>query len=302
MGDRRSSVMNGKQVTWYKQAAQDGLNFKYFEMWLTSYWQEQWVGRQAGLRQMANDGYTPVLVYYYFGEPINKEMVESGLVAWYADCERLHHLVDIDRDVMIVIEPEFNKKPYSGTPVYNWSGWNSAVVGAIQRIKGNSPHIKVGLCPGDFGEYNLQTSMSESAHYSDFVAFQEMRGSTHRQAYSRTYRDVSTPALRFSDYLHRTFNLPVMLAYLAVSSYGASEDWTQVQDDTITSVVNHLDDFENRGVFSIIYMAYYDDPQHDYSYFGEAERHFGLRDCTGVPKPGWYKWQEASLRLIAKNR
>ncbi|HZS43489.1 MAG TPA: hypothetical protein VFC63_00185 [Blastocatellia bacterium] len=299
IGDRRGSMLNGRRITWYRQAAEDGLIFKYFEMWLTQNWREQWVGKQAGLRQMASDGYTLVLVYYYFGDSINKESVEAGLFAWYADCERLHRLIDIDRDVMVVIEPEFNKRANYGTSINNWSGWNSAVIGAIERIRGTNPHIKVGLCPGDFGEFNLQTSMSESARYSDFVAFQELRGSTHPSSRSRSYRDVTASALRYSDYLHRTFRLPVMLAYFGVSSYDDSSgnDWSQLQSNILSDVLSHIDDLENRGVFSVIYMAYYDDPQHDYSFFGEAERHFGLRDSSGAPKPAWYVWQAAANQI-----
>ena len=254
IGDRRGSTLNGRQVTWYRQAAADGLNFKYFEMWLTQSWQEQWVGRQAGLRQMANDGDTLVLVDYYFGDTINKESVENGPAAWYAYRERLSKLIDIDDDVLVVIERESDKKPNYGTAIYNWSGWNSAVIGAISRLRGANPHIKVGLCPGDFGEFNLQTSMSEAAANSDFVAFQELRGSTHPSSGSRSYRDVTTSALRYSDYLHRTFKLPVMLAYFGVSSLNDNRgsDWLQVQADTVGDVLEHISYLENRGVFSVI--------------------------------------------------
>jgi len=302
IGDRYLSYQNGQRIIWYKQAERDGLRFRYFQMWLTKQWQDAWVGGQAALQRMADDGYTPVITYYYFGGSISKEAVEADLLDWYQDCQRLHRLLDIDREILVLIEPEFNvAAPRGSTSIYNWSGWNEAVRGAIARIRGASSRIKVGLCPGDFGRFNLDKCMKDVAGDCDFLAFQELRGSSHPHSSSQKYRDVASSAIDFAGYLQSRFRRPLLMC-VGISSYTDKDPlgWSAEQCVAISGILSRLDALQQRGVFGLIYFEYFDDPQHDYSFFGEAERHFGLKNGQGAPKPAWELWRRAGEAIYAR--
>ena len=298
LGDRYDQMVNGKRVVVYQTAAKDGLRFKYVALWLTPGWPE-WV-RKPLLERIIRDGYTPVLIYYTFGDSSGKETLEkdgrAALKAWYADIEKnLVPLVDVGSEVLVVLEPEFNVIPASGTPITAWAEWNEIAGKAIDMLHKGARRCKVGLCPGDWGNYNLEKCMKSAARKSDFIAFPEMRAAKDPTAdtTSAGYRDVIGAALRFTAYLKESFHKPILWAYLALSSHADSDSlgWQDIQAQIIDDIFLRENELIANGVFGLIFFSYFDDPSHGTYFFGEAERHFGLKDAQGRPKKAWRVWK-----------
>ncbi len=291
LGDRLGWFRDGKLVRWYERAQADGLEFEFVEIWLTKGWDDTWVSGDELLR-IIDRGFIPIIVHYYFGDSISVEYVEEHLEEWYEDIERLASLIDIDREVWVVLEPEFNNYPSSGeTPITEWEGWNDAVIGAVERIRERASETKISICAGDFQEENLKLCLDRASESLDFLSFQEMRASPFQS--SPSYLQVTDSALRFSGYLKRTFNKPILLAYLAISTYsdGNPRGWEDEQASVIGEIMDGLPGLLANGVFGLVYFEYFDDPEHT-GFFGEAEKHFGLVDKDGEPKLGWYVWKE----------
>ncbi len=302
VGDRISWSRGGQEVSWYKKALEDGFEIDFVEVWLEEGWDENWLS-QDDLNEVLDRGLVPVIMHYYFAEDISKEYVEDNLSEWYEDLERLATLVNIDREVWVVLEPEFNDQPSSGTPITQWEGWNDAVIGAAEKIRDIAPEAKISICAGDFGQQNLELCLSRAAQELDFLSFQEMRASTYWEPSSSGRLHVADSALRFSRYLKATFKKPILFAYLAVSTYadGDSLGWENEQALVINQVFDRSDELLANGVFGLIYFEYYDDPLHS-GFFGEAEKYFGLMTNTGQPKQGWHVFREKSRETAGLSR
>lgn len=297
LGDRLGWLENGQMVRWYERAEADGLRFELVEIWLTKGWDTTWVSSDD-LQKIVDRGYIPVIVHYYFGDSISVECVLERVEAWYEDIERLASLIDIDAEVWVVLEPEFNDDPPPGeTPITEWEGWNDLVIGAVQRIRERAPQSKISLCAGDFQVQNLELCMSEAAAILDFLSFQEMRASTYPQSSWPSYLRVADSALQFSSYLRDTFRRPILLAYLAVSTYahGDPRGWEDEQASVIGEMMDRAPELLANEVFGLVYLEYYDDPEHG-GFFGEAEKYWGLVDSDGDPKLGWWVWKEKTQR------
>lgn len=293
LGDRLGWMRNGQMVRWYEQAEADGLEFELVEIWLTKGWDHSWVSSDD-LLEIVERGFIPVIVHYYFGDSISVEYVARSVEEWYEDIERLASLINIDREVWVVLEPEFNDDPPPGeTPISEWEGWNDVVIGAVERIRQGAPKSRIGICPGDFHAQNLELCMSEASATLDFLCFQEMRASTYSHSSSPDYLQVTDSALKFSRYLRGAFNKPILLAYLAISTYadGDPRGWEDEQAMVIRETMDRCTELMANGVFGLVYLEYYDDPEHG-GFFGEAEAHWGLKDKDGEPKLGWWVWKE----------
>lgn len=299
IGDRYDQLVGGRRVVVYKEAEKDGLKFKYAALWLVPGW-THWLKKEMLVR-IAEDGYTPLLLYYTFGDKSSKEYLEADegarIKAWREDIEKnLAPLADIGSEVLIALEPEFNVVPGSGTPITSWPEWNEIAAAAIDSIRAKAPLAKVGLCPGDWGNYNLYPSMHRAAKKSDFIAFPEMRASTDPSTDPRSprYQDVGQAAVDFAAYLKRTFNKPLLFAYLALSSFEGGDPlgWESVQARMLEGVFDRERELAKHGVFGVAFFAYFDDPGHGTEFFGEAEKHFGLKDASGATKKAWRVWKE----------
>jgi len=108
-----------------------------------------------------------------------------------------------------------------------------------------------------------------------------MRADTDPAAAREGYLSVGKTAVEYASYLHSTFELPILLAYLAVSSHGG---WEAEQAAAISELGAHRAALRNAGVFGVMYFQLYDDPAH-VGYFGDAEPHFGLLRADGTAKP-----------------
>ncbi len=149
-------------------------------------------------------------------------------------------------------------------------------------IREQAPNVLVGTCPGDFsGAPDLERVLGPVADDLDFIAFQEMRAATDRSRDRVGYRRVGPAAVEFARYLKRAFGRPLLLGYLAVSSYGG---WEQTQEQILRDVLEQRAALQDAGVWGLIYFQLFDDPAHR-GYFGRAEPHFGLVTHDGKVKP-----------------
>lgn len=283
----------------YKEAEKDGLKFKYVAIWLCKGWDTTWVSSKD-LMRIVKDGYTPLIIYYYFGDSISKEYLTENnhlrIKEWYQDIDKLARLINIRAQVLVALEPEFNDAAFAGeTPITEWEGFNDVAIEAIRRLKKGAPNCKVGLVAGDWEDFNLDKCIGRAVKLCDFFGFQEMRAASapDADATSPSYQNIALSAIRFSRYLKK-FKKPLLLAYLAVSSYqeGNPLGWEEEQARMIKAVLAAKGKLIKNGVFGLVYFSYFDDPNHQTRYFGEAEKFFGLKTQDGAFKKAFFEFKK----------
>ena len=262
--------------------AEDGVQHDFVQAWIGGDGWTDWF-QADDVRAMSDAGLVPDIIHYYFGDP-TLEQVQRERDAFLADIRALAQLLADsgvgDRSI-VTLEPEFNQ---DGIPT--WEGWNDLMLEAI-RILRETAGAKVGVLAGDWDiDHRLPTCLDRAAAFSDFVAFQEMRGST--QDTPQDAYDVADRAIRFSHYLARTFLRPVRWGYAMVSDYGG---WTEVQRKVVAEICERADELQANGVTAISWMSYMDNEAGG-GYFGEAESHKGLKYADGGAKPAFYVWRE----------
>jgi hypothetical protein len=282
VGDRVSWIDGYEYVSLPDQAIAQGLRPDLFEIWLPRGWSEHWVERDV-LQDLARRGITPVVVHYFFGDAISAERFEAQRDDWYASLWRMARLVRMREPVLVVLEPEFNIAPPEGETALVDAPWLADDLRAAARlIREQAPNARVGVCPGDFSPTRgLEPLLGAAAPELDFLAFQEMRAATDPDAGGEGYLELGDAAVDYARYLRRAFGLPLLLAYVAVSSY---DGWERAQAEALASLVARRDALARAGVFGVVYFQLRDDPDHR-GYFGPAERNFGLLRADGTPKP-----------------
>jgi hypothetical protein len=282
VGDRLVLHGAGPRVDLYAEARRLGLPTDLFQVWLPRGWHESWVPR-AGLEAIQDRGGVPVVVHYFFGSGISRERVEAGRAEWQRDLARLARSVDLPRPVLVVLEPEFNDAPPAGeTPITRWAGFGAELRAAAAIVRRGAPGALVGTCAGDFSpDRNLEPLLGRVAPELDFLGFQEMRAAGAPDAGRPGYDEVGRAAVDYAGYLQQAFGRPILLCYVAVSSW---RGWAGTQARALGGLVERREELRRRGVFGLVYFQLRDDPLHR-GYFGAAERHFGLLDAAGAPKP-----------------
>ena len=302
VGDRYRTGLagkNGSQIL-HQWAQKHGAPVNAQAIWLTRDWNDSWVSRRD-LQRMAEEGVVPVLILYYWGEDISRENVVRQRKDWYFYLLKVAAIASIDYPVLIVLEPEFNDETNNdSTLILSWPGFNEIVIDGIYILRSMAPNVLVGICPGDFGAQDLESSIGEVVEYSDFIAYQEMRASTKPSLITDDYEDVTERALGYATWLHQVFDKPVLLSYAAVSTYDPDGGrWEQHQSDVVSHLYASAPQLQEQGVFGILYFMLFDDPHHT-GYFGPAEPYFGLVDAAGKPKKGWFSFAEQIVNLEDK--
>jgi len=187
--------------------------------------------------------------------------------------------------VLVILEPEFNEDAPAGeTPVREWPGFAEDLRAGAALLREQAPQVLVGTCPGDFeGPPDLERVLGPVAQDLDFLAFQEMRARSAPKSdlAEPGYLEMGRSAVSFARYLDRAFGRPILLGYVAVSSYGG---WDREQARMLAALHRRRAALREAGVFGLVYFQLRDDPGHR-GYFGRGERHFGLLDARGRPKP-----------------
>jgi hypothetical protein len=167
-----------------------------------------------------------------------------------------------------------------------WPGLQEMLMDGLYIVRTIAPNAIVGICFGDFGPSPLEPWFGEAVAYSDIVAFQEMRASTRNPDLDPSGEELAQVAFDTTRRLHQTFDKPVLLAYLALSSYqeDGGKDWESIQAAVVEKFLGRFKEMRAEGLWGMLYFQLRDDPKH-VGFFEEAEVDFGLLDELGTPKP-----------------
>lgn len=258
-------------------------------IWITRSWKGNWFPIKE-VNQLLKNGYTPIFIFYWFGDDISPSFVSKHKNNYFKALKRfVKYLKKIDGRKIVILNPEFNQNGIAQNKAFDL-----LQVKSILLIKKECKNVLVGICPGDFGNYSniwdeenwnlYKPSMEYSAKVADFIAFQEMRAFTKNS--KKEILDAPLRALAFSTYLHKTYNKPTFLAYLAISSYG--KDGENIQKKVFEEFIKLLPLFKHSAnLIGLNIFHYIDVPGHQ-GYFKEAESFFGIKRANGTPKPSFY--------------
>jgi hypothetical protein len=289
VGDRIESHPLEPDLRWLAEARAHDLPTDLFQIWLPRDWWRHWSPGDE-LQRMADEGTVPVVVHYFFGDGISRQRVLAQRDEWHASLRRLGRAIRIDGPVLVVLEPEFNDDPPAGeSRITDWPGFAGELAEAVRIVRDGAPNALVGVCAGDFSpDRNLQRVLEPVAHRLDFLAYQEMRAASSSEAAAPGYLDVGQSAVDYARYLQQSFGKPILLAYVAVSSWGG---WEKRQAEALAGLARERRSLRRAGVFGVVYFQLRDDPEHE-GYFGPAEKHFGLLDARGREKPAAAAFRE----------
>ncbi|NDV19254.1 tetratricopeptide repeat protein [Pseudodesulfovibrio sp. JC047] len=251
-----------------------------------------WENRQE-LLSAASLGYVPVVIFQYFDEDLSPDFVKRNTQNYYTFIrEKLAPLLEGIHEPYILLEAEFNRGG-----VGTWAGWNSVAIEAIRIIRETLPTAQVGLTVGDWGFKGrdaLQKSMGEVAPHCDFLGYQFMISSIEDTWVQDPSGQLLDRVLDFAEYLSTTFQRPLLIGYMGVSSL---DGWESVQAECLAALFRHRHDLMHMGVFGMVYFSYMDAPDKA-GWFGPAERMFGLVDASGDRKPAWTVFRDAARELM----
>ncbi len=281
-----------KQLPLHRFLKKEAPNVNAISVWITRKWEECWYPAPM-INEGIQKGYTPIFIFYWFADDISDAFIQKKKEDYFKTLQRfVDYLKKIKGPKVVILNPEFNENGVEKLKSFDYLQARS-----ILMIKEQVEDVKVGICPGDFGDYkkiwdpqnweNFAPSVKVSAQLSDFIAFQEMRALTRNK--KSEIADTPLRSLAFAVYLHKKYNKPTLLAYIAVSSYKDEA----LQADVFNEYAKLMPLFkESAKLIGVNAFHYIDVPDHK-GYFNEAEKHFGLKKADGTPKPSF----KAFLRI-----
>ncbi len=315
---------HGKTI-WWREAQRLGAPVNSHVIWANREFEEYWFGREE-LVEMWSGGITPVLVLYYFGDDISAEFVTEHYTRYRSWLQKILSHLSGNGQVLVVLEPEFNNlAPKGKHHAKDWEPFGTLMIRAAAEVRHYLPNAIVGLCPGDYRSTGLDAILNHVSPSLDFLAYQELWGSTRTNNLGEDYEDITDHALEFTRYLAGFSQKRILLAYLGVSTYGRGsgagakaetggktegssikkggqeQDWRIVQANVINRMGDRLDEFVEAGLFGVLLFALYDNPAH-VGYFGPAESHWGLLTVDGQPKYGMTSFVELAKRVEQLNK
>lgn len=267
---------------------------------LAAFWAGPWNERAgwdylgehaAGL---ADRGIAPVVQWYYWGGDISPGCVEQGCwtgalwksrALWNADAAALADALHAGlqgRPGFVVLETEFNK---NGIEAYE--PFDGYLVEHAAIFRARAPELRLVLGFGNW-EPSRWPAFDRAMAAMDLAGLQTMRAWTRDT--SERYLGAADAVLEATRALHGTFGKPVLLHDLALSSYGVP-DWEVEQERTVRGLFERGPQLAEAGLAGIVYRALDDNPTFPADeYYGEAERHMGLRTASGEWKPALDAW------------
>lgn len=261
-------------------------NVNAVTIWITKDWDTMWYPIETIQNEIIDRGYTPVFIFYWFGDDISVPYIKKNETKYFEKLESfLEYLKKINGQKIVILNPEYNM-----FGVESWIGMNDLFLKSFTIVR-KDPQALVGPCVGDFGDYSkidepdewslFDPSINKAVKDADFIAFQEMRALTR----NTKKQILLTPkrALNFSKYLFEKYNKPTILAYVAISTYG--EEGNEIQKLVYKEFIHTV--FHMRKEAKLIYFGlfhYFDYTGH-VGYFKEAEEYFGLLESNGTQKP-----------------
>ncbi|UCM99430.1 hypothetical protein LCX93_07755 [Sulfurimonas sp. SWIR-19] len=261
-------------------------NVNAVSIWITKDWDEDWYDVQTTQEKIIDKGYTPVFIFYWFGDDICIEYIKKNKKEYFVALRKfLNYLKKLDGQKIVVLNPEYNM---SGTE--KWDGMNDVFLKSYKIMRKDS-QVLVGPCVGDFGDYEkisepeewrlFDPSLKRAAKEADFIAFQEMRAVTRNS--KEEILKTADRACSFARYLHKKYKKPTMLAYLAVSSYGNAGE--QIQESVYRRFEQLLPKMKQESKLILFGTFHYFDYPGHVGYFNEAEEYFGVLRKDGSLKP-----------------
>jgi hypothetical protein len=263
-------------------------NVNSVTIWITRNWKEKWFRADEVQKEIIDKGYTPVFIFYYFGDAISPKYIHQHEKEYFKQLQHFtRYLKKLKGQKIVILNPEYNmfgcEKLKSMNDIFLKSF----------RIVRQDPQVLVGPCVGDFGNYDFvnepkewklfHPSIYKAAKAADFIAFQEMRGLTRNSP--STIKKTAQRAYHLAQYLHKTYKKPTMLAYLAVSSYG--DGGKKLQADVYKDFVKLLPKMQKEAQLLFFGTFHYFDYPGHVGYFREAEEFFGVLQKDGTPKPSF---------------
>ena len=257
-------------------------NVNSVSIWITRNWKENWYPAKT-VNEFIKHGYTPIFIFYWFADDISPKFVKKNEKKYFNTLIKFkNYLKKIKGKKIVILNPEYNENG-----MYNSKKFDLLQAKSIIELK-ELDNILVGICPGDFGNYNViwdnenwdqySKSMNLSAKLSDFIAFQEMRALTKNS--SQQIIDTPLRALAFATYLHKKYNKPTFLAYLAVSSYKKPD----IQKNVLKEFSKILPLFKHSANLIGINLFHYIDVPNHKGFFTTAEKFFGIKKANGEKK------------------
>lgn len=264
-------------------------------LWITRDWVKEWYPAKEVNLTIVQEGYVPVFILYWFADDISISYIQEHRREYFAYLKRFRDYLDhVDGQKIIVLNPEYNE--YG---VEEWEGFNQLLLESKKIL--DHGDILIGPCVGDFGNYDknfdssnwkkFDPSLRTSIQEFDFIAFQEMRGLTRNT--KQQIKKLPERIESFAAYLNSTYNKPVLLAYLALSTQG--KDGERLQKDVFNHLLKRQDLLQKSGIFGINIFHLIDVPNHQ-GYFNEGEKYFGLYHSNFSAKPASYYFKQIRLQ------
>jgi hypothetical protein len=275
-----------KRKPLYTFLKKEAPNVNAISMWITRNWKENWYPAKT-INKFIKQGFTPIFIFYWFEDQISPAFVKKHKKEYFEELEKFaKFLQKIKGKKIVILNPEYNENGMQSS-----RNFDILQAKSILLIKKYDKNTLVGICPGDFGNYNviwdkynwdlLKPSMNYSAKLSDFIAFQEMRAITRDT--KQQILDTPLRALAFATYLHQTYHKPTFLGYLAISSYKTLKIQATVMKNfaKILPLMKHSADLIGINLF------HYIDVPGDKGYFKKGQEFFGIKFANGKKKPSF---------------
>jgi len=276
-----------------------GLPVAYASTWAGA-WNQKWGwnGVRADLRRAKGSGAIPVVQWWYWGDDISPLCVEQGCTDRYHGVRKTretwvrlsNELADLivltvgrGAEALVVVETEFNKNG-----IEDYEPFDGYLVEQAEIFHRRGLKVVVG-----FGNWNKP----KWKNFERAVAAADLLGAMALQSSVRdasTYMSGADQLIAAARYYQKTFAKPTFIDF-AFSSYPGSA-YERYQGEVIDEIFRRVEELRDAGVQGMIWRMLADDPKFDTrNYHGEAERHWGLLNADGSPKP-------AFLRLFAALR
>ncbi len=258
-----------------------------------------WHHPDQHMQDARQQGVTPMIHFYYWGDDISQDCIENGCHSDLHDepknqenwqklasqlVDHLHQEMK-GEEVVIVLETEFNKND-----VTTYEPLDTYLTEKANYIQDNYANAKIVLGLGNWGHGDWDTWDSAAAA-SDWIGIQAMRGSTQdsESSYLGAFDDVLQGTRTAED----LFGKPVILTDMALSTYPEPE-YLEHQRTVLEETFDRFDELKQAGLRAMVYRSLWDNPDFDTAnYYGEAEKHWGLVwSDNNTDKPSFDVWKQ----------
>jgi hypothetical protein len=253
-----------------------------------------WKGTDEVLAAIRQEGVTPAVHFYYWGDDISKDCLSFGcdgkdVQGWQRLAEEtVQHLQAQfgGAPVVVILESEFNKHG-----VHEDEALDQMLAEKAAYLKAWYPQAQIVLGLGNWYPEAWPT-WDRAAAACDYVGLQALGGMT--QDSEGHVAGLFNSTLEGARRLHGLFGKPVFVQDVAVSSYPEPEN-LELQQRALASFAEGLPELQAAGVEAVIYRSFLDVPDMALSnHYAEAERHWGLAWAdSGQLKPAGEAWLAA---------